>query len=142
MSDQRTCTSRIERWWRGALVAAAGILLAGQPLAGHHSFANFYLEDDMIEVEGTIVEFQYRAPHAWVHIQGEDAFGKPQTYAAEWSNPTRLERDGITKNTLKPGDYVRIWASPNRNPQDNRIHLKRIERPRDKWKWQGGRGRR
>jgi hypothetical protein len=129
-------------WWRAALAALCAGWLAQQPLLGHHSFGNFYLEDDMIEVEGTIVEFQYRAPHAWVHIQGQDNFGKQQAYSAEWSNPTRLERDGITKNTLKPGDYVRIWAAPNRNPTDNRIHLKRIERPRDKWQWRGGGERR
>ena len=135
-------TGRVARWWRATLVALSGTLLLSQPVGGHHSFAKFYLEDDMIEVEGTVVEFQYRAPHAWVHIQGEDAFGKAQTYAAEWANPTRLERDGINKNTLKAGDYVRIWASPNRNPGDNRIHLKGIERPRDKWQWRrGGRGR-
>jgi len=32
---------------------------------------------------------------------------------------------------------VRIWASPNRNPNDNRIRLKRIERRSDHWKWGG-----
>ena len=56
---------------------------------------------------------------------------------------SRLERDGITARTLKAGDIVRIWASPSRNPNDNRIHLKRIERRSDRWKWggQGGQNR-
>jgi hypothetical protein len=140
MSGQSTCgTGKVVQWWKGALVALAGALLAGPPLAGHHSFAKFYFESDSIEIEGSVVEFQYRAPHAWVHVQGQDSFGRERTYAAEWSNPTRLERDGITKNTLKPGDQVRIWGSPSRDPNDNRIHLKRIERPRDKWKWEGRR---
>jgi hypothetical protein len=50
---------------------------------------------------------------------------------------SRLERDGINARTLKPGDIVRIWASPNRNPNDSRIRLKRIERRADRWKWGG-----
>ena len=41
---------------------------------------------------------------------------------------SQLENDGITKRTLRAGDFVRIWASPNRDPSDNRIRLKRIER--------------
>jgi hypothetical protein len=41
----------------------------------------------------------------------------------------------VRKDTLQQGDRVRIWAAPNRNPNDNRIHLKRIERQRDGWKW-------
>ena len=43
--------------------------------------------------------------------------------------------DGIKKDTLREGDSVRIWASPNRNPNDNRIRLRRIERRRDRWQW-------
>jgi hypothetical protein len=116
-----------------------GIAILSAPLLGHHSFAAYYFEDDTIEVEGEIMEFQYRSPHAWVHIMGQDPFGKPQAYAAEWSNPTRLERDGIKKNTLRAGDIVRIWGAPSRNANDNRIHLKRIERRSDGWKWEQAR---
>jgi len=50
-----------------------------------------------------------------------------------------IERDGITKDFFKAGDRLRIWASPNRNPNDNRIRIKRMERRRDKWKWGGNR---
>ena len=74
---------------------------------------------------------------------GQEPLGKPKPYAAEWASVSRLERDGITARTLKAGDIVRIWASPSRNPNDNRIHLKRIERRSDRWKWggQGGQNR-
>ena len=127
---------RSSRW---ALVLF-GVAILGAPLLGHHSFATFYLEADTIEVEGDIVEFQYRNPHSWIHILGREPFGSPKPYAAEWAGTSRLESDGITKTTLRAGDTVRIWASPNRNPSDNRIRLKRIERPADGWKW-GQRGR-
>ena len=126
-------------WW--ALVLC-GVAIVGAPLLAHHSFAVYYLESDTIEVEGDVVEFQYKNPHAWIHIIGQEAFGGPKTYAAEWTSTSQLERAGITKTTLRAGDNVRIWASPNKNPTDNRIRLKRIERPSDGWKWGQNRGER
>ena len=47
--------------------------------------------------------------------------------------------DRITKSFFKAGDRLRIWASPNRNPNDNRVRIKRMERRSDKWKWGGNR---
>ena len=114
---------------------ALAVVLGGVPLLAHHSFATLYLEQDTIEVEGDVIEFQYQNPHAWVHILGRDPFGRERHYAAEWASRSRLERDGIKKDTLRAGDTVRIWASPNRNPTDDRIRLKRIERRRDRWQW-------
>ena len=121
----------MQRW----LIVVAAALLAWVPVAAHHSFAEFYLEQDTIEVEGEIVEFQYVNPHAWIHVVSTDPFGQRKIYAAEWVGTSRLEREGITKTFLKPGDAVRIWASPNRNPNDNRIRLKRIQRRSPRWEW-------
>ena len=45
-------------------------------------------------------------------------------YAAEWANPNRLSRDGITKETLTAGDRLIVMGSPGRNASENRIHLK------------------
>lgn len=118
-----------------ALFLALMLACAGARLIAHHSFATLYLESDLIEVEGEIVEFQYQNPHSWVHVNGQDPFGRPRVYAAEWTSRAALERSGIKKDTLREGDQVRIWAAPNRNPNDNRIHLKRIERRRDRWQW-------
>ena len=117
-----------------------GIVILATPLLGHHSFAEFYLEEDTIEIEGQIIEVQYKNPHSWIHVQGEDAFRRSTVYSVEWASVSRLERDGITKRTLREGDMVRIWASPNRNPNDNRVRLKRIERRGDRWSWGQNRG--
>jgi hypothetical protein len=113
----------------------SGVAMFGAQLLAHHSFAAYYVEQDTIEVEGDVVEFEYKNPHSWIHIMGRDAFGKQKIYAAEWAGTSQLENDGINKRTLHAGDFVRIWASPNRDPNDNRIRLKRIERRSDGWKW-------
>ena len=47
---------------------------------------------------------------------------------------SQLEREGIGRNFFRPGDRVRLWGSPARNPNDNRVHMKRLRRP-DGWEW-------
>ncbi len=125
-----------------ALSIAAGALVASSPrVLAHHSFAVTYLEQDTIEIEGDVVEFQYKNPHAWVFVQGREKGGfEEKIYAAEWVSTSQLDRNNIDKRWFKPGDSVHVWASPNKNPADNRVRLKRIERKSDGWKWQGNRG--
>ena len=126
------------RKWTAVALLLGTVAAAGLPLAAHHSFATYYLEEDTIEVEGTIVEFQYRNPHSWIHLEGEERSRQGvRLYAAEWVGTSRLEREGINGRTLREGDRVRVWAAPNRNPSDNRVHLKRIRRS-DGWQWGGG----
>ena len=122
----------MQSWW--ALVLS-GVVIVCAPLLAHHSFATYYIEADTIEIEGDIVEFQYKNPHSWIHVIGQEPFGTTKAYAAEWGGTSQLDRNGITKHTLRAGDSVRLWVSPNRNPNDNRVRLKRIERRSDGWKW-------
>lgn len=114
------------------------VLVLWAAAAAHHSFGAVYLESDMIEVDGRIVEFQYKNPHSWVHVRGSErsGVGEERVYSAEWVSTSQLENEGITKTTLKPGDKVRIWGSPSKNPSDYRMHLKRMERS-DGWQWRG-----
>lgn len=118
-------------------VVSACLAAAVQP-AAHHSFGAVYLEEDMIEVAGSIVEFQYRNPHSWVFVEGRErsGLGGTRVYAAEWVSTSQLERDGIEKDTLRTGDDVRIWGAPAKNPSEAKLHLKRIER-KDGWSWRG-----
>jgi hypothetical protein len=125
-----------------ALAVGVFVLLPSARALAHHSFAVVYLEQDTIEIEGDVVEFQYKNPHAWVFVQGTErgaAVGE-KIYAAEWVSTSQLDRNNIDKKWFTPGDRVTVWASPNKNPSDNRVRLKRIERKSDGWKWQGNRG--
>jgi hypothetical protein len=122
---------------------AIGVVVSASraPLLAHHSFAVYYIEGDTIEIDGDVIEFQYKNPHAWIFVQGTEAgFGQPKIYAAEWVSTSQLDRNGIDKKFFKPGDTLHIWASPNKNPSDNRVRLKRMERRSDGWKWIGNRG--
>lgn len=126
---------------RTLLTLVAGMLVAGFPLSAHHSFSAYYFEDQSVTISGDVEEFQYRSPHAIVRVNAKDADGQMRTYAAEFANPNRLAREGVTKDTLKPGDMVVVTGSPGRVASDYKIHLKRIQRASDGWSWGGGRRR-
>ena len=119
---------------RTAAFLALTIAWVATPLA-HHSFASFYFEQQSITITGEVIEFDYRAPHAWVRIKVRGDSGEEQVFAAEWSNPNRLARDGVGSTALKAGDIVIISGSPGRNPEEHRLHLKAIQRPADGWQW-------
>ena len=123
------------------LLLAAAVLAMVPAVSAHHSFAAEYFEDRSVTLEGEVEEFRYRNPHAWVMVRVQEADGRTVTYGAEWAGAGRLGRQGITADTIKAGDRVRIDGSPGRNDAEHRIHLKAIERPADGWSWARGRRR-
>jgi hypothetical protein len=48
-----------------------------------------------------------------------------------------LSRDGVSRDTLKPGDHVIITGNPGRNPEDHRVRMRSIKRPADGFGWSG-----
>lgn len=117
---------------------AVVLALAAPALYAHHSFSADYHEDQRISLEGSVEEFLYRNPHAFLKVRVMQD-GQPVSYLAEWAGAGRLERQGVTPETLRAGDVVRISGSPGRNERDRRIHLKSIQRPADGWEWSGRR---
>jgi hypothetical protein len=76
----------------------------------HHS-NSYYAEDTKI-MTGTVVEFKFRNPHSIVlwDVKGED--GKVVRWAGELSSLTTLLGDGVTKDSLKPGDEIIFAVRP------------------------------
>jgi DNA/RNA endonuclease YhcR with UshA esterase domain len=122
--------ARLALWVIFIVVSAAGL-----PASAHHSFNAVYFEDRTVSIEGDVLEFEYRNPHAWVHLTVKDERGEIQKFSAEWSNPARLKQQGLTAETIKPGDHVIITGNPGRNPAERRIHLRGIHRLDDGWRW-------
>ena len=120
-----------------ALVITAGAIVSGGRALAHHSFAATYFEDKTQKVEGNLVQFLYRNPHSFIHVEGPDDKGVMQRWAIEWGAGGQLGRQGVTRETLKPGDHVVIVGNPGRNPDDHRLRMVNITRPSDGWKWGG-----
>jgi hypothetical protein len=119
------------------LVAAFSLValaLTTQALA-HHSFAATYIEDQSITIEGQLVQFLLRNPHSFVHVMVKEKDGTTSRYVVEWGSPTQLGGQGVTRDTLKPGDFVVISGNPGRDPADHRVRLLQFKRPKDGWSW-------
>lgn len=129
------------KFFRGSFVKRlllflfGSVLAAGVPVLAHHSFAKDYLEEQMVSMEGELLEFQHKNPHSTLLFAAADDGGQMQRFMGEWGGISRLTRDGITKDTFKPGDFLILSGSPGRRPEERRLHVKGIHRPADGWKW-------
>ena len=119
----------------GALLAFLGA--AAPPVYAHHSFAATYVVDQTVTFEGTVVDFLYRYPHAFLHVAARDKNGGVTEWAVEWAAAGVLANQGVSADILQPGDKVVVTGSPARDEKLHRIRLKAILRPSDGWKWAG-----
>jgi hypothetical protein len=95
------------------LIPAAAMAIAA-PAIAHHSFAMFDMNKN-VTITGSVVEFKWTNPHAWMHVDVADADGKPFTWAIEMTSPNNLVRGGWRRSSLKPGDKVSVQIHPLRN---------------------------
>lgn len=108
---------------------------AAGPARAHHSFAATYDESRTVRIEGRLVQFLYRNPHAFVHVMGPDEQGREQRWAVEWGGAGQLAGQGVTRETLKPGDLVVITGNPGRNAAEHRVRMLTLRRPADGFGW-------
>ena len=98
----------------GSAAIALCLGVAQSTLAeAHHSGAGFN-SDKVIELSGTIKEFQFTNPHTWIQIIVEDNKGKTE-WSVEWGSPNSLGRQGIRPSTFPPGAKVTIRLRPMLN---------------------------
>lgn len=121
----------MKRYLAVLLVAWAYVLVAHT--YAHHSFAATYLEDRSVTIQGELVQFLFRDPHSFVHVLVREKNGTQVRYAVEWSGARQLMMVGVTKQTLKAGDFLVITGSPGRNAADHRVRMTSIRRPKDGW---------
>ena len=117
-----------------APLAVVALAFGAQAFA-HHSFAATYVETQSIPIEGDLVQFQVRNPHSYIHVIVTEPDGSMVRYVVEWGSPSQLSTQGVTKDTLKPGDHIIISGNPGRDPIDHRVRLLTFRRPKDGWNW-------
>jgi hypothetical protein len=125
---------------RRLLLAAAVALVAGTAAYAHHSYAATYDVGKEVKLEGKLVQFVYRNPHSFVHVQAPDENGVPQRWAVEWAAGGQLANQGVTRESLKVGDDVVIVGRPSRVPGEYRALMVTLTRPSDGFTWGGRAG--
>ncbi|HVY80159.1 MAG TPA: DUF6152 family protein [Steroidobacteraceae bacterium] len=93
------------------VLALAGMAL---PVFAHHSFAMFDREKEVTLV-GTVREFQWTNPHAFIEMDVPDASGTIQKWSIELNSPNNLTRQGWRSSMLKPGDKISVTMNPLRD---------------------------
>ena len=85
------------------------------PLYAHHNPASHYVIRDLITVEGVVVEYRLINPHARIYFDVTTADGEVQHWLAEGNAAGILKRRGWTKESLKPGEVIKISGYPARD---------------------------
>ena len=122
------------------LLAIVALMLAGTVAYAHHSYGATYDTSKEVRLTGKLVQFVFRNPHAFVHVQVADEKGVPQRWAVEWSGTTQLGAAGITHESLRVGDEIVIVGRPSRVPGEFRALMVNLKRPSDGFAWGGREG--
>ena len=91
------------------LGTAASVITTAIAMA-HHSNA-MYERDKVIEVAGTVREFQWTNPHIFIELTVEGPNG-PYNYSVEGPTPGVLRSQGWKFNQLKAGDRIVAKVHP------------------------------
>ncbi len=74
------------------------------PLSAHHSWPVSF--DRLVTVKGTVVEFTWANPHPMMALEVRANDGKTEKWQVGGPAINRMEANGWTKTTVKPGDVI------------------------------------
>jgi restriction endonuclease Mrr len=74
-----------------------------------------YQPEEMVSVSGVVEEFRFHNPHCVIlmtHTNPEDV---KERWTIEWAGSSALRRQGVTPETLRPGDEITATGFPARD---------------------------
>jgi hypothetical protein len=80
------------------------LVSAAVPLAAHHSWPVAF--DHLVTVKGTVVEFRWANPHPMMILEVQNNTGGTEKWTVGGPAIIRMEANGWTKATVKPGDVI------------------------------------
>ena len=99
------------------LAAVIGLLgAAAVPALAHHSTVMFD-KDQEVKVTGTVKQFTYANPHAFIQIMVPQAGETPVEWRIATEASVALGRAGIGRKSLQPGEQVTVRAHPLKGGQ-------------------------
>lgn len=104
-----------------AVAGATGLATVAVPVLAHHSFAMFN-QREIMTLEGTVREFQWTNPHAFIEIEVRQG-NATRSWSIELNSPNNLTRQGWRRNSLHPGDRVSLRMNPLRNGEPGGLFL-------------------
>jgi hypothetical protein len=89
-------------------------LITSMALA-HHGVAPHYDNDRVVNLEGVVARFDFINPHSFVYVAVPADSGKEEVWQCELASRSVLSRNGLTAETFKAGDSIRIEGAAGRH---------------------------
>ena len=86
------------------LVVALALVSGAVALSAHHSWP--ISRDRLVTVKGTVMEFAWENPHPMITLEVRTDDGKVEKWLVGGPAINRMEANGWTKTTVKPGDVI------------------------------------
>ena len=80
------------------------VVLAATPLLAHHSWPVAF--GKLVTVKGTVSEFVWQNPHPMITLEVRTDEGKMEKWQVGGPAINRMEANGWTQTTVKPGDVL------------------------------------
>lgn len=77
------------------------------PVAAHHSHGNYV--DTFTDISGVVKEVHLVVPHSWVYMEVKNPkTSEAEIWALEATGRNGLERLGVNREYIKPGDNIKV----------------------------------
>ncbi len=104
---------------KNRVITGLVLLAAGVAAQAHHSFAMFD-QTQRVTLKGTVTDFQWTNPHAFIHVSVPAADGKAEVWEIELNSPNNLKRQGWKSSSVKTGDKVTLITNPLRDMSEHK----------------------
>jgi hypothetical protein len=84
--------------------AIVALVSGAVPLSAHHSWPVSYSQ--LVTVKGTVMEFTWGNPHPMITLEVRTDDGKIEKWSVGGPAINRMEANGWTRTTVKPGDVI------------------------------------
>src|SRR5690348_3765289 len=94
----------------------SGLLLTSVPASAHHAIAAKFDEKKPTTLTGTVTAVDWKNPHVHIFMNVKTA-GKPDAanWAVELASPIQLEMSGWHRDSVRPGDTLKVQGIAARN---------------------------
>ena len=87
-----------------ALALVVGLLSVSAIASAHHSWP--IDRSKLVTVKGTVTSFSWANPHPMISLDVRGDDGRTETWSVGGPAINRMEANGWTKTTVKPGDVI------------------------------------
>jgi len=91
---------------RTRAIAFAVFMLLTVTVLAHHSAIAEYDLDKPVKVSGTVTRVEWSNPHIWFYVDVKNPDGTVTNWGFSGGAPGVLQRRGVSRTALKPGDQV------------------------------------